>query len=369
MGADAADLERLGVYDPSRPDARERLNLLRYALALGASPGDLISRSNLGELILDLKMRPRLELTLSQAVADTALAWVDVARLLSAFGLPTDPHARVTADELGAIRLLAGATELLGFEATMQLARAAGSAIARVAEAVVTAIRLRVELPRRDAGTAYEDIVREFSQLADTVLPNFVRTLDAALRHQIVRVSEPMWSTDAERSAVVLPRTVGFGDLVGYSSKAAELSVRELTAVLMEFDDAASTAVAGEGGQIVKMIGDEVMFVTEDPSSACRTALRLTSTFGHGSLPPVRVGLAAGEVVSVFGDMYGPVVNLAARLVGAAEPSTVLVSESIFQACGSDFHFEWLSPLELKGISEPVRVARIQMPDGAQQDT
>jgi adenylate cyclase len=256
------------------------------------------------------------------------------------------------------------ATELVGFEATMQLARAAGGAVTRVAEAVVTAIRLGVELPRRDAGTAYEDIVREFSELAETVLPNFVRTLDAALRHQIVRVA-PTWSTDTERSAVVLPRTVGFADLVGYTTTAAGLSVRELTAVLMEFDEATSTAVLAGGGQIVKMIGDEAMFVTEDPASACRIALRLLSTFGHGSLPPIRVGLAAGEVVSVFGDFYGPVVNLAARLVGAAEPSTVLVSESISQTCKSDFRFDWLSQLELKGLAEPVRVARMEMTDGA----
>ena len=87
------------------------------------------------------------------------------------------------------------------------------------------------------------------------------------------------------------------------------------------------------------------------------------SIFGKGSLPPVRIGLAAGEVVSVFGDVYGPVVNLAARLVGAAEPGTVLVSESVVMACESRFHFDWLNALVLKGIAQPVRAARMQMSD------
>lgn len=364
LDADAADLQRLGVWDPSWPDAAERLSLLRSALALGASPEELMSRSDLGVLIVDLKLRPRLELTIGEAVGDTPLAWVDAERLLAALGLPTDPEARITADELSAVRLLAGATDLLGFDATMQLARAAGGAMARVADALVTVIRLRVEQPRRDAGTAYEDIIREFSELADRVFPDFVRTLDAALTHQLARVA-PTWSTDTERSAVVLPRTVGFADLVGYTTTAATLSVKELTSVLMRFDEAISTAVLAEGGQIVKMIGDEAMFVTTDPASACRIALRLTSTFGHGSLPPVRVGLASGEVVSVFGDVYGPVVNVAARLVDAAEPSTVLVNESIFQACESDFHFHTLSPLDLKGIAQRVRVAQVEMKDDA----
>jgi adenylate cyclase len=364
------ELERLGVYDRDGPGAAEQLRLLGHAIALGASREELEERSNLGELILDLKMRPRLEVTLGDAVGETGLAWTDAERLLGAFGLPTDPRSRVTADELVAVRLLAGpVTQLLGFEATLQLARAAGAAVARVAEAVVTALRLGVELPRRDAGTAHEDIVQEFSELTETVLPDFERTLNAAFRHQIVRVSEPMWGTDPEHSAVVLPRTVGFADLVGYTTTAAGLSVRELTAVLMEFDESTSTAVVAGGGRIVKMIGDEAMFVTQDPASACRIALRLIETCDRGSLPPVRVGLAAGEVVSVFGDVYGPVVNLAARLVGAAEPGTVLVSESVVQACEPAFSFDWLEPLDLKGIGPQVRVARMELNNHAIRPT
>jgi adenylate cyclase len=359
---DAAELERLGLYDPSSLDAAERLGLLGDALALGASIEELRRKSNLGELIVDLKLRPRLATTLGDAARETGLAWDDAERLLGAMGLPIDPGVRITEDELVAIRLLAGAAaQLLGFDATMQLARAAGGAVARVAEAVVTAIRLRVELPSRDAGTANEEIIRKYSELAETMLPDFVRTLDAALRHQIVRVVEPVWSTDIERSAVLLPRTVGFADLVGYTATAAELSVQELTAVLMEFDEVTSSTVLTGGGQVVKTIGDEAMFVTEEPADACRIALRLVSRFDEGSLPPVRIGLASGEVVSVFGDIYGPVVNLAARLVGAAEPNTVLASESVAQACESEFRFKWLNPLQLKGIAKPTRVARMKL--------
>lgn len=357
---DAAELEGLGLYDPSGPRATERLALLRQALALGASPAELRASANLGELVLDLKLRPRLDTTLGDAVAAAGLEWAGAERLLGTLGLPTDPGSRLTADEVVAIGLLADAISLIGFEATVQLARAAGGAMAQVAEAVVSAVRLRVEQPRRDSGTAYEDIVREFSELAETVLPNFVRTLDAALRHQLVRVA-PRWSTDAERSAVVLPRTVGFADLVGYTATAAGLSIRELTAVLMEFDEATSSAVLAEGGRIVKMIGDEAMFVTDDSASACLIAERLVTTFGAGALPPVRVGLAAGEVVSVFGDIYGPDVNLAARLVDAADPSSVLVSETVAAACASTFEFDAPRPLDLRGIAEPVHAARMRV--------
>ena len=136
------------------------------------------------------------------------------------------------------------------------------------------------------------------------------------------------------------------------------MSLRELTDVLVEFDLRTSEIVAAGNGQIVKTIGDEAMFVTEDAEDACRIALDLIDAAG-GTLPPVRVGLATGEMASVFGDLYGPDVNLAARLVGAADPSTAVVSEAI-RAAGGDFRFERLPPLTLKGFAEPTTAYRVE---------
>ena len=106
------------------------------------------------------------------------------------------------------------------------------------------------------------------------------------------------------------------------------MSLRELTDVLIEFDLRTSEIVAARDGQIVKTIGDEAMFVTEHVDDACRIALDLIEASG-GTLPagPGRAG--RGEMASVFGDLYGPDVNLAARLVGVAEPSTAVVSERV----------------------------------------
>ena len=63
-------------------------------------------------------------------------------------------------------------------------------------------------------------------------------------------------------------------------------------------------------------------------------------------------------MASVFGDLYGPDVNLAARLVGVAEPSTAVVSEGI-RAAASGFSFERLPPLTLKGFAHPMTAYRI----------
>jgi adenylate cyclase len=357
-GPDAHELERLGRRDT---DAAYELELIRLAQSLGATTEDLAETTNLGELALDLTLRPRGPLALAEVAADAGLDWATTLRLMTAVGLPTDPGYHVSAGEAAALGLLAGASNgLLGEEATLQLARVTGSTMARLAETIVGVFRLQVELPRRAAGRPYVEVVKEYSELTETLLPSFVATLDAALRRQIVAVAERVWSTDPERSVVTVQRTVGFVDLVGYTTAAASLSLRELTHVLVEFDLRTSDIVAGGGGQIVKTIGDEAMFVTEHAGDACRIALALVDA-GGGTLPPVRVGLATGEMASVFGDLYGADVNLAARLVGAAEPSTALVSERV-RASAPSFHFSARPPLTLKGFAEPATAYGLERP-------
>ena len=46
----------------------------------------------------------------------------------------------------------------------------------------------------------------------------------------------------------------------------------------------------------------------------------------------MRVALAVGPVLVKDGDFYGPVVNLASRLVGVAHPGTVLISDEFREA-------------------------------------
>ena len=58
-------------------------------------------------------------------------------------------------------------------------------------------------------------------------------------------------------------------------------------------------------------------------------------------LPDARAGLAYGSVVAREGDYYGPVVNLAHRLVELAYPGTVLASDELHDAIADDPSFTW----------------------------
>ena len=81
------------------------------------------------------------------------------------------------------------------------------------------------------------------------------------------------------------------------------------------------------------MVGDEVLFVTDQPADAAEIALRLTSPDrDRKGLPALRVGMAAGRVLTRFGDVDGPVVNLSARLTSLARPGTALVDAELAAA-------------------------------------
>ena len=105
-------------------------------------------------------------------------------------------------------------------------------------------------------------------------------------------------------------------------------------------------------GQVVKVVGDEVLFVTDRPPDAAEIALRLTSPYrDREGLPALRVGMAAGQVLTRFGDVYGPVVNLAARLTSLARQGTALVDAELAAALGADagYRLQQRRPTAVRG--------------------
>lgn len=104
------------------------------------------------------------------------------------------------------------------------------------------------------------------------------------------------------------------------------------------------------------------MFVAADPAAACRIALDLVAAFADdASLPPARSGVACGEVLVREGDCFGPVVNLAARLVEVAPPSTLLVSDVVRDVVASvkDLRVGAGAVHRLKGFADPRTVYEV----------
>jgi adenylate cyclase len=104
--------------------------------------------------------------------------------------------------------------------------------------------------------------------------------------------------------------------------------------------------------QLVTMVGDEVLFVTDQPADAAEITLRLTGTDrAREGLPALRADMATGRVLTRFGDAYGPVVNLAARLTALARPGTALVDAELAVALRTDgrYRLRHRRPVAVRG--------------------
>lgn len=195
----------------------------------------------------------------------------------------------------------------------LQLTRVTGQSLSRIAEAQIAA---------RSGGTAIE--AAEVATLASAVEP----LLAYVWRRHLVAAALRAASTGAAAEDASL--VVGFADLVGFTAFSQRREPAELAAAVDRFEALAYEHIPERGGRVIKMIGDEVMFSIEDPATAATIALALVRAYGRDpQLPAVRVGLASGPVLPWQGDLYGPTVNLASRLVNIARPGTVLASEEL----------------------------------------
>ncbi|WP_369699712.1 adenylate/guanylate cyclase domain-containing protein [Nesterenkonia sp. Act20] len=169
------------------------------------------------------------------------------------------------------------------------------------------------------------------------------RQLSAALQRLTVRVESGLAASahgrtgDENDSALPLARAVGFADLVSYTSLSRQMNERTLAHMVQHFESKCAEIISIGGGRLVKTVGDEVLYNAETPEAGAEIALALAESIAaDGVLPEARVSVVWGRVLSRMGDIYGPTVNLAARLTSLADPGTILVDQVTAQTLESN---------------------------------
>jgi class 3 adenylate cyclase len=365
---DAADFERLGVYDPAAEDAEERLRLLTFLAQHGADEDELVAAAttgSLGGLATELVIRGGAATIGFDDLARRAdVTHDEAARIWMAFGF-ADPDAvppRLTEAEAEALRVLVGlGRNMFGEQTALGIARVVGGTSARLAEALVDSFRVEYEAPRLAAGEDYSDVIAHYAGLINRELDQFLTAFRAVLRRHIQVVASGRWSFDPEARTARRELVVGFVDVVGYTALSRTLPPRELSWLLDRFETIVADAVSRRSGRLVKLIGDGAMIASTDAAEACRLGLELADAFAREpELPEIRVGLAGGEVIAILGDYFGEVVNLAARLVAVADASAVVVSDAVRAAAAGAFAFDEIAVGELKGFASAPRAFRVR---------
>jgi len=229
--------------------------------------------------------------------------------------------------------------DVLNEETAISIARSIGQMTDRM---VVWQIEALVEDKMSAEGLSDPEARREvvrmlpsvIESLEDVVTYSYRRQLNSALQRLTVRVEAGLAASEEGRDGteddtpLPLARAVGFADMVSYTALSRTMSERTLAQMVQRFEQICAEIIAVGGGHLVKTVGDEVLFNAETPEAGADIALALSQALSEDPvLPSARVSVVWGRVLSRLGDIYGPTVNLAARLTALADPGTVLVDQ------------------------------------------
>ena len=161
--------------------------------------------------------------------------------------------------------------------------------------------------------------------------PGVAGELGAAVLQSWQRLAEAQGRGRGEVDVAVL-----FTDLVSFSEWALEAGDELAVGLLREVGEAIEPPILTRRGQVVKRLGDGLMAVFRDASSATEAAFdardRVASVNVEGHRPQLRTGIHLGRPRKVGRDYLGVDVNIAARLAESAQPDEILVSERTLQA-------------------------------------
>jgi adenylate cyclase len=239
-------------------------------------------------------------------------------------------------------------------------ARVFGESAARAAATVRTLVGGSLSQPgdtELDLALRLADVARELNEPTAELLGLVYRLhLLDQLRGDVVSAE----AAQAGRLYAGQEISVAFCDLVGFTRLGEGVDVEDLGAVANRLATLAAD-VADPPVRLVKTIGDAAMLVAPEPAPLLRAAFALIdAAHDEGeTFPQLHAGVAHGPALQRYGDYYGPVVNLAARLVARARASSVLATATVRERAGDEgFAWSQAGRKRIKGMSEPVPVWR-----------
>ena len=171
----------------------------------------------------------------------------------------------------------------------------------------------------------------------------------------------------SEHSAVA---TFLFTDIEG-STRLWDEQPERMKSALARHDAIARDAVESHGGRVVKMTGDGVHAVFDDPLDAIQAVLKMQFALTepqptNGLQLRVRCGLHAGISERRDNDYFGTAVNRAARIMSTAHGGQVLLSDAVATLVGehhpSGFELHDLGRVRLRDLASPERVYQLLHP-------
>ena len=334
---------------------------------------DYCDRGDAQGAVFDSVLLPaRLERTVSPAdIASRGGLGIDeIAKLMEAFGLPR-PDAEEPAFTPTEARVLTELRELEEFwpaEVRIQVGRAYGAMLAGIARAELQAFQTQTaqRLPQSDGDAAAQldalnSAIERLLPLADPLLVGMHRRwIEHELGQRAISAAEQRAGIGVLPGAVEV--TFLFCDLKGFTAYAERKGdAAAIEAIERLFEVIA--AERGEGGDVVKSLGDGAMLVYHDPAEAVAAGLRVIVAMRGTELPRVHASAHHGVAIARSGDYFGGAVNLAARLLALSGRDELVASNAVVAASRDRFAWEPAGEVRLRGVASPVAIHRLRAPE------
>ncbi len=130
----------------------------------------------------------------------------------------------------------------------------------------------------------------------------------------------------------------------------------------------AMSIVENYGGSLIKEVGDSVLVYFPDPSEALKAAISMQHRFllhNKQNTPAdqihVRIGLHHGKVIVEEKDIYGDVVNVAAKLTNLAGGDQIFVSHEVYASTRSvpSVQFERIDFWNMKNVPDGLTIYKV----------
>jgi adenylate cyclase len=388
IGVSVEELDHLVELGILRRDAENRFTagdvrragLVKSLMTAGISLDDLGTAIRSGQISLDFLDQPAYE-------RFSALGGVTFAQLAQRSGVPIellmlireaagsspplpDDHVRdgeLSYAEFIEFQIAAGFSPI----AIRQLLRVAGDSLRRLAEQEAAWWNSEVMLPATAGGKRPDEVLG-----ADFVTRMNVLSERAVIEMYRLQQTKT-WTANIIESLEMVLAAAGLHSRLEHPPAMCFLDITGYTQLTQERGDAAAAGLAEELGRLVqrisvkhegrpvKWLGDGVMFFFPNPGPGVVAAIEMVADVAEAGLPPAHVGLHAGPVIFQEGDYYGQTVNLASRIAEYARPGEVLVSQEVVDASsGVEVAFRDIGPVELKGVSAPMRLHAASRPSG-----
>ncbi|NIY77567.1 adenylate/guanylate cyclase domain-containing protein [Thalassospira sp. HF15] len=157
-----------------------------------------------------------------------------------------------------------------------------------------------------------------------------------------------------------------FTDIVNSTAKTQELGDHGAQQMVHIHNQIVRTALINNYGKEVKHMGDGIMAVFPSSASSVEAAIEIQKNMASHNASQdlkfqIRIGINAGEAIAEENDLFGSVVQLAARVCAQAGGDETLVSDNVKNTySGSRASFVSQGTRQMKGFSEPIEVFQVQ---------